>query len=178
VADETRRLTTAMAAGDAAAVDAFYRGWFPFLLATARRATGRDEPFCLDVVQDATLRIVRTVRPADTDRQPRAWVRLVVQTTALDHLRRDRRRAGHEAAVAVAGPATDQDGDDDRLAWLREQVGRLDPELVRMIDLRYARGWTLRRIARALGLTVSAVHGRLRRALDELRDRAAEAFDE
>ena len=174
--DATRRLTTAMAAGDAAAVDRFYRDRFPLLLATARRATGRDESFCLDVVQEATLRIVRTVRPADSERQLVAWVRLVVRTTALDLLRRERTRARHEAAgesEAAAGAA-----DDDRLAWVRRQVARFDPDLARMVERRHADGWPLRRIAVAMGLSIGTVDGRLRRAMAELRERAAEAFDD
>ncbi len=175
--DDTRRLTAAMAAGDAAAVDRFYRRYFPFLLAAARRATGRDESFCLDVVQDATLRIVRAVRPADTEPQLRAWARLVVQTAALDRLRRDRRRAGREAA-AVGPDCGPEPADHDRLAWVRAEVARLDPELARMVEWRYEHGWTLRRIAARLGLTVGTVDGRLRRALADLRGRATEAFDE
>ena len=176
--DDTHRLTAGMAAGDAAAVDAFYRRWFPFLYAAARRASGRDESFCLDVVQEATLRVVRTVRAADTERQLRAWLRLVVQTTALDLLRRERRRAGHEAAVAAGVGGGPHGEDDGRLAWLREQVARFDPALARMVEWRYEHGWTLRRIAERLGLSVGTVDGRLRRALVDLRGRAAEAFDE
>ena len=175
---KARRLTAAMATGDGAATDAFYRQWFPFLLATARRTTRRDEAFCLDVVQDATLRIVRTVRPAHSDRQVRAWVRLVVQTTALDLLKRERRRSGHEAAVAVVPAAADRsaDPDDERIEWIRERVHRFDPELVRIVEWRYVRGWTLQEVAERLGLTVGTVNGRLQRALAQLRERAAEVF--
>ncbi len=174
---DTQRLTVAMAAGDPAAVAVFYRRWFPFLLAAARRASGRDEAFCLDVVQEATLRVVRTVRPADTERQLRAWLRLVVQTTALDLLRRDQRRARHEAAAEPAASAAACDCD-DRLAWVRAQVARFDPDLARMVEWRYEHGWTLQRIAGRLGLSIGTVDGRLRRAVGELRGRAAEAFDE
>ena len=57
-------MTSAMAAGDGGAVEAFYRRYFDRLYAEARRATRRDESFCLDVVQESVLRIVRTVRGA------------------------------------------------------------------------------------------------------------------
>jgi len=88
----TKTLTAAMAAGNEDAVETFYRRYFDWLYAQARRATRRDESFCLDVVQDAVLRIVRTVRCVKTEPQFRAWLRLVVQTTAFDRLRSERRR--------------------------------------------------------------------------------------
>src|SRR5262245_41491413 len=55
----TEKLTAALAAGNEDAVETFYRRYFDWLYAQARRATRRDESFCLDVVQDAVLRIMR-----------------------------------------------------------------------------------------------------------------------
>src|SRR3954464_2660020 len=52
-------LTASLAAGDRAAVEAFYRRYFELLFRAARRAAGRDEAFCLDVVQEAVLRVIR-----------------------------------------------------------------------------------------------------------------------
>jgi RNA polymerase sigma factor (sigma-70 family) len=157
-----------MAAGDRRAVEAFYRRYFEFLYAQARRATGRDESFCLDVVQDAVLRIIRTVRPVNSDAQFAAWLRLVVRTTAYDLLKAERRRQSRQL-VAVNGPP--ERGDQDRLEQLRTEIARLDPELIRIIELRYESRWTLGRIGALLGLSVGAVDGRLRRALARLRER-------
>ena len=175
--DETHRLTAAMAAGDAAAVDAFCRHYGTRLYALARQASRRDESFCLDVVQEATLRIVRTIRPVDAEPQLLAWLRLVVRTTALDLLRRERRRAARENN-AVFSTAAIGSADDERLCWLQAQIARFDPELVRIVEWRYDHGWTLRRIAEGLGLSVGTVDGRLRRALAGLRERATEVFDD
>ena len=176
--DDTLALTTAMAAGDPAAVAAFYRGHFPLLYAAARRATGgADEATCLDVVQDAVLRIVRTVRPVASAGQLRAWAVLVVRTVAYDHLRAAARRWRHEAAVVVA-PGGPQGADGEQRAWLADRLSELDPALVRLIDLRYQHRWTLARIAAAVGLPVGTVDGRLRRAISQLRHAAAEAFDD
>ena len=89
MSDATEKLTAALAAGDEDAVETFYNSYFDWLYAQARRATRRDESFCLDVVQDAMLRIIRTVRAVRDEPQFRAWLRLVVQTTAWDRLRSD-----------------------------------------------------------------------------------------
>src|SRR5690349_21207024 len=89
-------LTSAMAAGDGVAIEAFYRAHFNRLYREARRSTGRDESFCLDVVQESVLRIVRTVRRVESEPQLVAWLKLVVRTTAYDLLRAEMRRRRRE----------------------------------------------------------------------------------
>src|SRR4051812_27498718 len=44
----THDLTAALAAGEERAVETFYQRYFDWLYAQARRATRRDESFCLD----------------------------------------------------------------------------------------------------------------------------------
>src|SRR5262249_26584788 len=135
----------------------------------------------------AVLRIVRTVRHVESEAQFRAWLRLVVQTTSLDHLRRERRRVKRETVLVASGPtsiessdagADELDEQQAQRAWLVEQIARFDPELVRMIELRYEQRWTLARIGAKLGLSIGTVDGRLRRAIGELRRRAIETFDD
>jgi RNA polymerase sigma-70 factor (ECF subfamily) len=179
------RLAVGISRGEPAAVEAFYRCCFPLLLREARRATrGRDESFCLDVVQDAVLRVIRAVRPVTSRAQFLAWLRLVVRATAYDLLRAQRSRTRHETAAAASATAPikssngDAAPDADQLAWLRRTIARLDPQLADMIDRRYQQRWTLTRIAAALGLSVATVDGRLRRALSYLRDLAREEFHE
>jgi RNA polymerase sigma factor (sigma-70 family) len=186
------KLTAAMAAGDAGAVETFYRRFFDRLYAWARRATRRDEAFCLDVVQEAVLRIVRTIRPVPTEPQLVAWLRLVVNTTAYDLLKVERRRARRETQVLVAAAARDHRGDrdgersagepdtaadDEQITWLKVQLDAMDPAIARMIELRFQRRWTLGRIGAMFGLSTGTVDGRLRRALATLRKKARETFD-
>jgi RNA polymerase sigma factor (sigma-70 family) len=161
------QLSAAMAAGDSAAVDAFYREYFDWMYGQARRITGRDESFCLDVVQDAVLRVIRTVRGVDSEVRFRSWLRLVVQTTAFDLLRNERRRKNREAMAGVADVGMEADA--LQLDWLAGEISRLDPEMVRIIELRFEQRWTLRRIGERLGMSVGVVDGRLRRALANLR---------
>jgi len=182
--DATEKLTAAMAAGDEEAVEVFYRQYFDWLYAQARRASRRDEAFCLDVVQDAVLRVIRVVRPVPSEGQFRAWLRLVVQTTALDRLRAERRRTKRETVVLAARSADEavaeeaESFDVAQQQWLREQIAQFDPQLLRMIELRYQQRWTLAKIAGLFGLTTGTVDGRLRRAIRDLRLRAMETFDE
>jgi RNA polymerase sigma factor (sigma-70 family) len=177
-----QKLTAAMAAGDGRAVEAFYRGYFDFMYGQARKMTGRDEAFCLDVVQDAVIRVIRTVRRVSTEAQFFAWLRLVTQTAAYDLLKSESRRKRREAVVAVMGSAVEvsYEGDEemDRLAWIRSEIARLDPEIVRMIEMRFEKRWTLARVAEAMGVSIGTVDGRLRRALRQLRNATEEGGDE
>ena len=176
----TEKLTRALAAGNEDAVETFHRRYFDWLYAQARRATRRDEAFCLDVVQDAMLRIIRTVHPVECDVRFRAWLKLVVQTTAWDRLRSEKRRRQREL-VAIAGreaSESDDPPDAEQQEWLREQIARCDPEIARMIELRFERRWTLARIGKLLGLSIGTVDWRLRKALKDLREKAIEDFDD
>ena len=169
-------LTAAMVAGNARATEAFYRQYFELMYLHACNITRRDESFCLDVVQDAVLRVIRTIRPTSCEAQLAAWLRLVTQTAAYDLLKSESRRRKRETRVALAvgssGSTAEALTDEDRIAWLREEITSLDPQIARMIELRYEKQWTLARIAESLGLSIGTVDGRLRRALGTLRSRA------
>jgi RNA polymerase sigma factor (sigma-70 family) len=186
---DTASLTASLAAGDEAAVDSFYRRYFDLLFRAARRATGRDEAFCLDVVQESVLRVIRSARRTESEAAWTAWLRLVVRTTAYDLLRAESRRQRREKRVGASfkGEAVFQAGHqpcdaaedrERRLAWLREQIVRLDPQIARAIDLRYNQQWKLARVAAALGLSIGTLDGRLRRALDRLRRQARRDWED
>jgi RNA polymerase sigma factor (sigma-70 family) len=169
--DGIQHLSAAMAAGDTDAVAAFYQEYFDWMFIQAKLATRRDESFCLDVVQDAVIRVIRSIKPVDSEPRLRAWLRLVVQTTAFDLLRREKRlkqRERDSATAEMIEPAEIS----EQLDWLADQLNQLDPQLVQMIELRFEHRWKLRRIGQLLGLTASAVDGRLRRVLKELRKSA------
>jgi RNA polymerase sigma factor (sigma-70 family) len=169
-----------MAAGDAAAIEAFYRSYFDALLgmsATSLRMKRYDEARCLDVVHDAMLRIVRCVKPMQTEAHLLNWCRLVIRSCALDRLRREQRRARRERAN-YAGEASDADDLSEQIAWLDTQVAALDPTLAKIIRLRFVDGWTLARISTLLDTTTGKVDGQLRRAIQKLRTDAQAAFGE
>lgn len=175
------QLSAGMAAGDAVAVEAFYRRYFPLLYRYAHRATGRDESFCLDVVQEAVLRILRCVRPVADEMRFRAWLGLVVKTTAYDMLKAEMRRGRREGFVAAQMHEAQEPSESEareRLDWLAAEICNLDEPLARIIGWRYDDGHTLRRIAERLGLSVGTVDGRLRRAIQALQRKAMEVFDE
>lgn len=174
-----QELTSAVASGDTEAFATLYRSRFDQMYATARRATGRDESFCLDVVQDAMVRVIRSIKPMDSEQRLRAWLRVVVQSCAYDHLRKEARLRRREQASAEAVDAIAPDDDlAEKLDWLRQELTNLDDRQAQLLVMRYRLGWTLQRIAAALGLSPGAVDGRLGRLTAGLRRRAKETLDE
>ena len=170
-----RRVTAAIASGDSAALDEFYRAWFEWAFQMAQSLTERDESFCWDVVQEAMLRVARSVRwfPGHADLE--RWLTRVVHTTALDLLRRESRRAAREG-VPRASAREASPGDDAELAEKAERVrarlAALPPEDGWLVWLRFGRGRTLADAGASAGIGAQAAHGRIRRALGRLRKAA------
>ena len=168
--DVVQNLTAAIADGDPGAFTRFFETRFTRMLSEARRASGRDESFCLDVVQDAMMRVIRSIRPMHTEADLHRWLRAVVQSCAYDRLRsesRRHRREGHAGPAAATSQTTRS-----QLAWLEEQLRTLDDHQLDLLLMRHRFGWTLQQIGAAVGMKPGAVDGRLRRIVQMLRRRA------
>ncbi len=146
----------------------------------AGRATGRDESFCLDVVQEAMLRVIKSMpKSIASDDELRAWLSRVVRTCAMDMLRGERRRRKREAVHGESIGNSVMDGAlDEQIAWLQGELEAQGGEVAAMLRLRHALGWTLSRIGRVFGASPSAVDGRMNRAIASMRERAQEQFNE
>ncbi len=182
MSESVRELTQQIARGDGEALARFYEARFDSMYHDARRITGRDDSFCLDVVQNAMMRIIRSTRPLDDEQALQRWLHVVVRTAALDMLRREtaqsRRRDGRREAVR-SRHSSDADANlADRVAWLRDELNRLDPAAHDLLMMRHHLGWTLEQISRLLNIAPSAVHRRLAAVIARLRMRAKETLDE
>lgn len=175
-------LTSGMARGDAECFQAFYDSHFDMMFREARRLLGRDEHTCLDIVQDALLKTMRSIKPIASQAQLEQWTRLVVRTTALDWLRKkDRRR--ENSVESVGDPAANFENENEitdqaRMIWIEEQLRDTAPEIRQLLSLRYRLGWTLKEIAGHLGMKTGAVDGRIRRAVEDLKKQARLESDE
>ena len=176
--DSIRQLTSAIASGDTAALARFYRRWFDRMYAEAHRVTGRDESFCLDVVHDGMMRVIKSLGPMDSEAALWGWLRAVIRSCAFDRLRREMRRRKREQTGRRSAPSAAADDLEERLAWLRRELAEMNEREATLFTMRHRFGWTLRQVADAVGLNTGAVDGGLRRTLLTLRRRAKEAFDE
>jgi len=166
---------TAIRLGDADAFEAFYRDWYPRVVALARAASRRDESFALDVAQEVMLRAARSLPACEGEAPLNAWMSRTTLRVVIDHLRRDTRRArretfaaGHESAPAA--PLQDTHALAEALARELRELPLAEYEALRA---RLLEGRTLAQTARACDTSVPAVHGRVRRTLDSLRAAAA-----
>lgn len=164
--DDTEALTRAIARGDTRAFGVLYERWFDRLLAAARLLTGRDEAFCLDVVQDAMLKAARRIPTLTAEPALDRWLCRVVHRAALDRLKHERRRLARERSRQPAEPTAELD---ERLAWLRERLRELPAADRSLLAARFARGRSLAQIGAETDTTPGAAHGRIRRVLQSLR---------
>jgi RNA polymerase sigma factor (sigma-70 family) len=181
-------LITGIGAGDTRALALFYEEWFDRAFDLARTLTRRDEAFCLDVVQDAMMKVIHKLRPGlgiTTRGSLDAWFARVVHTTAIDQLRREARRRKREVAPAdreqrargdVIPSADELAHLEERINWLTNEVRRLDSQEASLVAMRFGKDRSLEAVGEEHGMTVGATHGRIRRLLDRLRRTGKERF--
>ncbi len=162
----------------------FYDAWFDRCFAMAKKVSRRDESFCLDVVQEAMLRVVRSIPALETEAAVGAWMKKAVFSVIADRLRQDDRRQRRELRAVEGGShqvveePLDQLEESERHTWLRSQLESLPKEDRVLILERFSGDKTLAAVGETVGMTGHAAHGRIRRVLMRLRDRAQEFFDE
>ena len=168
--------TAAIASGDSDALAVFYTERFDAMYKMACTLTGRDEAFCLDVVQDAMMKIIRSMKVIESEPQLLAWLHAVIKSAAFDRLRKEKRRKHRERNSAV--PTNFSKPTIDEFDWLRWELLQLDVEHAHLLSLRMRLGWTLKRIGQHVGLSTGSVDGRINRTLKNLQDRAKETLQD
>lgn len=169
-------LITAIAAGDAAALDQLYVRYRPAAFATAY-AVLRDPGAAEDTVHDAFLGVWRGAASFRPERGSlRGWLLTIVRNAAMDHLRARRftlqptveidqiERRGHVSEdvsheVVLAADAR----------RVRAAMRTLPPAQRDAIELAFFGGLTHGEIAARTGLPLGTVKGRLRLGLRRLR---------
>lgn len=171
-ADEAaRRLTRGVARGEPTAVAEFYESWFDFTLRLARRASGRDESFGLDIVQDVMIKAARSMPAVDSTAEVERWLTRVVCNSVLDRFREERRRAAREGRVR---PRSTEADNSEAMQWVRQQLNSLREDDAMLVRLRFAGAMTFKAVGEAMNITTDAARGRLRAAVGALRDRHVE----
>lgn len=162
-------LSRAIARGDDRAFEAFYRQWFERAVKMVCVMTRRDEAFGLDVVQAAMLKAARRMPAMQTDREVEAWMTRVLRTTALDELRREKRRALREGRAGAPGARKIEEANAELIGALRRELDGVSSSERDLVRRRFAHGETHAQAGDDAGLTGDAAHGRLRRVLARLR---------
>jgi RNA polymerase sigma-70 factor (ECF subfamily) len=160
-----------------AAVEAVFRAEAGPALATLARLVG-DVSVAEDAVQDAFVEAIRAWPARGRPRNPGAWITTTARNRALDHLRRETRRPGREAAAArtaalaalEATPARLHPVTDDQLLMMFTCCHpSLSMEAQVALTLRLVCGMRTAEIARALLQTEPTITKRLQRAKGKIR---------
>ena len=168
-----------IASGDGEAFARFYDEWFGFVLGQARRAARGDEHASADLVQDVMMKFIRKTPVLDSPAALGAWLKRAVFSTAFDRAESESRRKKRELSREVqTGNELRDENSADRLGWLRRELGLIDAEAGDLLAQRFAFGRTLAQIGLAVGLSPSAVDGRIGRTLRALHRRARESTRE
>lgn len=134
----------------------------------------RDRMRAEELAQDVFLRLYQHLNELESEEHAVFWLRRVTAQRCIDESRRRKRRP--EIPLDDVNPPAVSAHSDDVL--LHERLGRLVgslPDSIRMIVLlRYQEDLGPAEIARVLGMQVNTVKSQLHRAIETLREKAAQ----
>jgi RNA polymerase sigma-70 factor (ECF subfamily) len=133
-------------------------------------ARGMSTDLALDCTQEAFLRLWQQWQRGEAIRNPRAWLVRVARNLAQTHVRSAFGRNGTQAPELLCRlpeheplPIESLEREETR-AQVRQALARLRPADRRILTLRYALGYSPRKIAEVLAAPVTAINMRLSRA--------------
>lgn len=164
-----------MAAGDEAAFRIFYDDYFDRLLRYLLVVTGGNEETAREVLQLALVRVVRHVKPFESEEKFWSWLTVLARSALADESRKRRRYFAFLERFTrhqTAGPeAMDNGAADEHLnATLEDKLTTLPEDEQRLIELKYRRRQSVRAIADGLLTTEKAVESKLSRVRRKLKD--------
>ena len=175
LADED--LISLAATSDAGAFAALYDRHARAAYSLAYRMMGEKQA-AEDIAQDAFLKVWRSAESYRAERgSVRTWILSIVHNRAIDQLRsmasRRRMQDKVEASVPRSQPseAFSEIWRNSQREQVREALGALPPEQLKILELAYFSGYTHVEIAELLGLPLGTIKGRMRLGLKKMRER-------
>jgi RNA polymerase sigma-70 factor, ECF subfamily len=152
-------------AGSVSDLEALFRAHWPRAFRAAYLVV-HDAAAAEDIAQESFLAAVRALDRFDRRRPFGPWLHRIVVNRAIDFARARTLRAESELADAAAPDAAREVSDDVVAA-----LASLSPDHRAVIVLRHLLGYTPGEIAELLDVPRGTVNSRLRRGLDELKER-------
>jgi RNA polymerase sigma-70 factor (ECF subfamily) len=174
LADE--ELISLVGAGDAEAFALLYDRHARPAYSLAYRMMGEKQA-AEDLVQDALLKVWRGAGSYRAERgSVRTWILSIVHNRGIDQLRSLASRRRTQDKVEASAPRS-QPSDAFSEAWrnsqrdqVREALGTLPPEQLKILELAYFSGYTHVEISELLGVPLGTVKGRMRLGLKKIKD--------
>jgi RNA polymerase sigma-70 factor (ECF subfamily) len=142
----------------------------------AYRMMGDKQP-AEDLLQDAFLKVWRGASSYRTERgSVRTWILSIVHNRGIDQLRSTASRRRTQVKVEASAPIS-QPSEAFAATWrnsqreqVREALGTLPEEQLKILELAYFSGYTHVEISELLGLPLGTVKGRMRLGMKKIRD--------
>lgn len=164
-------------AGSMAAFEELYNSTARWLIAQVRLLVNNEQ--AEDILTDVYLQVWRSLDSYDPQRSPpTAWLRLIVRSRALDHMRRERALKTEALTEDIQSSMRTDDGPDHLAARSQEhrlvQASLSEAPLTSqermLLALAFFHDRTLSEISAMTGLPLGTVKGSLGRARDKLRE--------
>jgi len=130
-----------------------------------------------DLVQDAFLKVWRGAGSYRTERgSVRTWILSIVHNRGIDQLRSLASRRRTQNKVEASAPKSEpseafaETWSNSQREQVREALGALPPEQLKILELAYFSGYTHVEISELLDLPLGTVKGRMRLGLKKIRD--------
>lgn len=164
-----------MARGDEAAFRAFYDAYFDRLLRYLFVVTGGNEETAREALQLALVRVVRHVKPFDSEEKFWSWLTVLARCALVDESRKRRRYFAFLERFTrqqAAGPTALDNGEvDEQLrAALESKLAALPEDERQLVKQKYILRQSVREIADGQQTTEKAVESKLSRVRRKLKD--------
>ena len=174
LAPDVPGLTRRMSQGDEVAYRTFYDLYFNRLLRYLLVVTGGDEDAAREALQQTLLRVVRHVRPFDSEPALWSWLTVLARSSIVDEERKRRRylsfldRFFHRQQIEASAAADDTDA--QLLALLEKHLAALPEDERQLVERKYLASASVKEIAADCEQSEKAVESRLVRIRKKLRE--------
>lgn len=159
----------AVAAGDTGGLDGIYNIAAKRMLIAAYTVTG-EKSTAEDIVSESFIKIARFAKRYRNDGEPMAWILRIVRNTALDYLRKQKRRpqSSTDEFFSLADESYSPEKRETAI-MLEQAISKLEPPERQAIRMRYFLDMTVRETAAAMKLSRSSAQRLIERAEEKLK---------
>lgn len=166
-------LTLRMTRGDEEAFLRFHTVYYSRILRYTYVVTNGNESDALDVAQETFLKVVKHIRPFDSQEKLWWWLTRLARSAASDQRRRRSRWLGFLKGWFLhwrenLDPVEEQEAFDP-VGTVEFAISQLKPSVAELVRQKYLEGRSIRELAESLEITEKAVESRLTRARASLR---------
>ena len=128
-------VTQRIQAGDTESFKVYYENHFDLMFREAKRLSFADDNRCLDIVHDAMLKAIKSMKSTHLESRLVVWSKTVVKCVVYDRLRKqtaDRKREleYHQQKESASAHAWDAQLENQaRLLWIEQQIMELQQEV-------------------------------------------------